>query len=146
MGMDPARSAGVLINLDVPDLARAEAFYTQVFGLRVGRRFGPRAVELLGAAAPLYLLENPAGSRPLPSTLVQREYARHWTPVHLDFVVTDIERVRQLAQAAGASLEGAIRDESFGRIAQLADPFGHGVCVIEITSVVRASDFVEDDR
>ena len=30
----------VLINIDVPDLARAIAFYSQAFGLTVKRRFG----------------------------------------------------------------------------------------------------------
>ena len=132
--MDPARSASVLINLDVPDLARAEAFYTQVFELRAGRRFGPHALELIGGAAPLYLLENPAGSRPLPDVAVQRDYARHWTPVHLDFVVTDLDRVLSRALQAGAKAEGAIRNQPFGRIAQLADPFGHGLCLIEWSS------------
>ena len=30
----------ILVNIDVDDLARAEAFYTNAFGLRPGRRFG----------------------------------------------------------------------------------------------------------
>lgn len=37
------------------------------------------------------------------------------------------------SQDAGATAEGAIRDELFGRIAQLADPFGHGLCLIELS-------------
>ena len=54
------RMARVLINIDVDDLARAEAFYTAAFGLRAGRRFGAGGVELLGAEAPLYLLVKSA--------------------------------------------------------------------------------------
>ena len=42
------------------DLAIAEAFYTSAFDLRIGRRFGDSAVELLGATSPLYLLRKPA--------------------------------------------------------------------------------------
>lgn len=129
--MDPARDAGVLINLDVPDLALAAAFYTEVLGLRVARRFGPHALELLGLGAPIYLLHKPAGSRPLPTAAAERDYARHWTPVHLDFVVTDVERTLQTALDAGATAEGAIRVEAYGKIVQLADPFGHGLCLIE---------------
>ena len=40
----------VLINIDVPDLERAERFYVAALGLRVGRRF-EGVVELLGATA-----------------------------------------------------------------------------------------------
>ena len=53
----------VLVNIDVPDLARAERFYCAAFGLTVGRRLGGGALELIGAQAPIWLLEQPAGSR-----------------------------------------------------------------------------------
>ena len=33
----------LLANIDVDDLARAEAFYVQALGLKVGRRFGDDA-------------------------------------------------------------------------------------------------------
>ena len=46
----------LLLNIDVPDLAAAEAFYVAAFGLEPARRFGDGAVELLGAQMPLYLL------------------------------------------------------------------------------------------
>ena len=49
----------VLINVDVPDLEAAIAFYTTAFGLAVGRRFGMGAAEL---TAPLFLLRKEAGS------------------------------------------------------------------------------------
>ena len=35
------------------------------------------------------------------------------------------------ATAAGAKLEGDVRTANWGRIAVLADPFGHGFCLIE---------------
>jgi catechol 2,3-dioxygenase-like lactoylglutathione lyase family enzyme len=43
----------VLINVDVPDLERAIAFYTNAFGLAVGRRFGAGAGSSLLPRAPL---------------------------------------------------------------------------------------------
>lgn len=124
----------VLINLDVPELEPAVAFYTEAFELDVGRRFGDGAVELLGAQAPMYLLKKPAGSawsaNPI-ATERPRDYERHWTPVHLDFVVEDVEEALERARAAGAMQEGEIRDYEWGRIALITDPFGNGVCILE---------------
>ena len=62
----------VLLNLDVDDIERAVAFYTQAFELRVGRRFDGEFVELLGAEAPVYLLLKKATSAPLPSHRLPR--------------------------------------------------------------------------
>jgi catechol 2,3-dioxygenase-like lactoylglutathione lyase family enzyme len=36
----------LLVNLDVPELDKAVAFYTSALGLAVGRRFGEEGVEL----------------------------------------------------------------------------------------------------
>lgn len=124
----------LLVNIDVPALDAAVRFYTQAFGLRVGRRLGPAAVELLGSAAPIYLLETPAGSSPLPAAQARRDFARHWTPVHLDFVVDAIEPVLERALSAGAIAEGGIDVTAWGRIARFADPFGHGICLVEFNA------------
>jgi predicted enzyme related to lactoylglutathione lyase len=121
----------VLINIDVNDLERAVAFYAAAFGLAVGRRFGALAVELVGGTAPIYLLAKPDGSPASPATEERRRYARHWTPIHLDFVVDDLESAIVRAQAAGAKLEVAPVMHVWGRIAQMADPFGHGLCLIQ---------------
>ena len=51
-----------LLNIDVPDVAKATTFYTEAFGLTVGRRFGADFVELNGWPAPVYLLTKPAGT------------------------------------------------------------------------------------
>lgn len=58
---------------------------------------------------------------------------RHWTPVHLDFVVPDLDAAIDRARLAGATLEGAPTTHAYGRLALLADPFGHGFCLIEFT-------------
>ena len=121
----------LLINLDVDDIERAIAFYTQGLGLHVGRRFDGEFVELLGAEAPLYLLQKSAGSAPFAGARHGRSYARHWTPVHLDFVVPDIELALTRALDAGATLEGAVSEHAYGRLALLSDPFGNGFCLLE---------------
>ena len=51
--------------------------------------------------------------------------------MHLDFVVPNIEAAVARARAAGASIEGAVQTHPWGRIALMADPFGHGFCLIE---------------
>lgn len=121
----------MLVNLDVSDLELAEKFYTRALGLRIGRRFGAGGTELLGAPSPIYLLRKPAGSTPGEGVPGRRDYQRHWSPVHLDFVVDDLLKTMTLAQAAGARLEGSMRTANWGRIATFADPFGHGFCLIE---------------
>ena len=123
--------ADLLVNIDVDDLEKAIAFYTAGLGLRVSRRLGPDIVELHGASAPVYLTAQPAGTLPAPGSAAPRDYRRHWTPVHLDFVVPELEPALERARAAGAALEGGIREFAWGRYAVLADPFGHGFCVLQ---------------
>ncbi|WP_309678742.1 VOC family protein [Polaromonas sp.] len=119
------------ICIDVDDMERAIAFYTEGLGLQLGRRFKSDFVELLGAGSPIDLLLNAAQSRPLPGSQASRNYQRHWTPVHLDFVVDDIEAAVARLQQHGAVLEMPVSDRAWGRIAGLADPFGHGLDLLE---------------
>ena len=121
----------LLVNIDVDDLAKAEAFYTAAFGLRAGRRFGTHGVELFGLSSPIYLLVKAPGSMASPATGLKRDYRRHWTPVHIDVVVPDIDAAVARAQAAGAVLELPIKSANWGKLALMADPFGHGFCLIE---------------
>jgi predicted enzyme related to lactoylglutathione lyase len=119
----------VLVNIDVPDLESALAFYTQAFGLRVRRRLGEGAAELAGWPVPVFLLEKEAGS--IGAGDQPRTYERHWTPVHLDVVVDRIEEAIARAVQAGAVVERDVRTTLWGKIAVLADPFGHGLCLIQ---------------
>ena len=121
----------LLVNVDVPDLERAVTFYTQALGLTVGRRFDADFVELLGAGSPIYVLVKPSGSSPFPGALQPRSYDRHWSPIHLDFVVDDIDASVARALAAGATPNGPITDHPYGRLAMFADPFGHGFCLLQ---------------
>ena len=131
----------LLVNVDVDDLEKAIAFYCQAFGVRVGRRFGAGAVELLGSAAPIYLLVKAAGTPAWPSG-EQRDYSRHWTPVHLDFVVEDMAAAVERATAAGARLEAPVKTADWGDLALMSDPFGHGFCLIQFRG--RGYDEIAD--
>jgi lactoylglutathione lyase len=130
----------LLVNLDVPDLARAEAVYRQAFGLATGRRLGSGCLELLGAAVPVYLLEQPSGT--IAAMDRPRDYARHWTPLHLDVVVDDLDAALDRALRAGFIQEGGIREAAWGRLVRLADPFGHGWCLLQFLG--RGYDEIAD--
>ena len=127
--------AGLLLNIDVPDLERGIAFYTAAFGLEVGRRFDSGFVELVGRDVPIYLLGKDAGTPIGPAGGDSRRYERHWSPIHADFVVDDMDSAIARATAAGAVQEGGTCDAPYGRLAMFADPFGHGFCLIEFNEV-----------
>ncbi|MBA2491757.1 MAG: VOC family protein [Gammaproteobacteria bacterium] len=120
-----------IANIDVDDLQKGIEFYTRGLNLRIGRRLGGTIVELLGASIPIFLLENAAGSSATAFPTVSRNYQRHWTPVHLDFVVDEIGHAVANARAAGAKLEGEVETHVWGGIARMSDPFGHGFCLLE---------------
>jgi predicted enzyme related to lactoylglutathione lyase len=132
----------MLVNIDVDDLGKAIGFYQRAFGLTPGRRFGAFGVEMLGAPAAIFLLVKPTGTQPAPGAEDTRHYRRHWTPVHLDFVVPDIAAAVVQARNAGATAEGEIKTHKWGKIAVMADPFGHGFCLIEFLG--RGYDEVAD--
>jgi predicted enzyme related to lactoylglutathione lyase len=119
----------MLLNIDVPDLEEAETFYAFAFDLVPARRFGDEVVEMLGAETAIYLLKKQAGSTGAGTEA--RDYARHWMPMHVDVVVEDLARALARALDAGAVQEGEIRDANWGRIVQIADPFGHGWCLLQ---------------
>jgi catechol 2,3-dioxygenase-like lactoylglutathione lyase family enzyme len=128
----PGGIQGLRVCIDVDDVERAIAFYTRGLGLEVGRRFDESWVELLGGPMPVDLLGRAKGtsSNPEPGAPA-RDYRRHWTPVHLDFVVADLDEAVARARQEGARVEGELGSYPYGRIARLSDPFGHGFCLLE---------------
>ena len=104
----------LLVNIDVDDLSKAIAFYRKAARLRVGRRFGSLGVEMLGISSAIYLLLKPDGTRPSTNTDEMRRYRRHWTPVHLDFVVSELEAAVSRAIEAGTTIEGEIQTHRWG--------------------------------
>lgn len=121
-----------LINIDVPDLQAASAFYQATLGLTQSRMLDDDVVELSGASSTIYLLQKPAGSAVSSAgdSTATRSYARHWTPVHLDFVVDDLAAAAERALRAGAKQESECVDWRGSRCITFSDPFGHGFCLI----------------
>src|SRR5688572_29205810 len=112
-----------LINIDVPDLGRAIRFYEDGLGLRLHRKlFSGTVAEMVGVPSPIYLLAKPEGSPPSSYIAQSRAYSRHWTPVHLDFVVDDLDSAVAKAKRAGARLEAGPEAFEWGRQATLSDP------------------------
>ncbi len=125
--------AELLVNIDVDDLERGVDFYTRAFELTAGRRFGKGAVELLGAKSTLFLLAKERGSAAFERGEARR-YERHWTPVHLDFVVDDLDAAIARALDAGARQELEVGHYGWGDVAQFSDPFGHGFCLVKFSA------------
>ena len=120
------------ICIDVPDVRSALDFYTRALGLLPGRRRGDSWVELLGGSVPIDLLAKAPGTPSVPGLEgAPRDYRRHWTPLHLDVVVEELDAVLARALACGAKLDQAVQQREWGRMANLADPFGHGFCLLE---------------
>ena len=119
--------------IDVADLERGIAFYCEGLGLSLKRRLSPSWVELEGANLPVFLLGNRAPAAELGSIQIQRSFARHWTPVLLDFIVPELEAAVARLTGLGATLDRPIQHADYGRMANLADPFGNGFDLIEFS-------------
>ena len=130
--MERPYTVKLLINIDVDDLEKGIAFYQNAFDFSLRRRlFDGTVAEMTGASSSVYLLSKPSGSSASPQVSLPRDYRRHWTPVHLDFEVEDIEAAVHRALSAGGKLEDEIQTFPWGRIAKMSDPFGHGFCILE---------------
>lgn len=125
----------VLINIDVPELEAAIAFYQSAIGLKLNRIIDGDVAELVGAFSMVYLLKKDAGSAVSSVTSTTREYHRHWTPVHLDFVVDDLEAAAKRATLAGAKQESECVEWLGSKCITFSDPFGHGFCLIEFAGI-----------
>ena len=121
----------ILINIDVPDLDAAIRFYTAALGLTHSRTLDDDVAELNGAAATVYLLQKAAHTPAVKAPPIPRDYQRHWTPVHFDLVVDDVDAAAQRAIAAGAKRETGHVDWRGSRCISFSDPFGHGFCFIQ---------------
>jgi predicted enzyme related to lactoylglutathione lyase len=119
--------------IEVADLERGIAFYCDGLGLSLKRRLSPSWVELDGANLPIFLLGNRPPTAELGGIQLQRSFARHWTPVHLDFIVPDIDVAVARLTGLGAILDRGIQQREYGRMANLADPFGNGFDLIEFS-------------
>ena len=119
------------ISIDVPDLKSATSFYVDALGCTKLRDQGKNMAVLTVDNTDIYLIEREGGSNPLSATqsASRRSYERHWTPVHLDFGVLDVESAVSKIVSAGGVRESGEEGE-WGAIAHCSDPFGNGFCVI----------------
>ncbi len=121
----------VEITIDVDDLDLAVEFYCHGLGLELVRRTREWArAELNGQT--FWIFAFPAGSQ----GAITRSYSRHWTPIHLDFIVSDLDEVLRRALAAAGRLDRPVRRdelEPLGRcdVANLSDPAGNRVDLIQ---------------
>lgn len=125
-----AQRPSVHVSIDVPDLDAGLRFYGSVFGfVEVARPFPSMAI-LDANNVTVCLHEKPGGSRPSPASADVRRYERHWTPVHLDLHVLDLDEALASLRAGGGTVEVEFRGQGPKPAAFCADPFGNGLCII----------------
>ncbi len=118
----------VSVSIDVPDLKKAAAFYTEALGCTPVREQKSMTVVSAGNLE-IYLLGKDADTCPIHGQSEKRTYDRHWTPAHLDFLVDDVDSIVNKVVASGGTREGGEKAD-WGAIAYCADPFGNGFCLI----------------
>ncbi|PYY95451.1 VOC family protein [Pseudomonas sp. TKO14] len=108
--------------LAVPDLAAAEAFYVEVLGFRVSRRFAPTRwisldVDEQGGAG-FGLIEDP--ERPWPSAAVMHDLLVSG----LDALIARLPAAVRIIEPPLATLWGSYK-------AVIEDPFGHRLGLVQ---------------
>ena len=121
----------VEVCVDMPDLGEGRRFYQAAFGLLEESSPVSNVVVLAADNVRICLLHRAEGSRASTTADGTRSFGRHWTPVHLDFRVTDIRAALQRALEAGAVAESEIQTDEHGSWVTCADPFGNGFCFIQ---------------
>jgi predicted enzyme related to lactoylglutathione lyase len=130
MAPEVSEMVTVSVSIDVPSLEEGVRFYSAAFGFSKAAEPYPGVVVLSAGDMSICVLEKPRGSKPSPNTTDTRDYRRHWTPVHLDFHVENLDEAIEKAVAAGAVVEQRFNHAKHGGAAFCSDPFGHGFCLI----------------
>ena len=123
----------ILVNIDVHNLAKGIEFYTKALNMKLLRLIDEDVAELERGSDRFYLLQKKEYTPYMHSGDQYRNYTRHWTPVHIDFVVDDLEEAMRLAMDAGALRECDCIEWRGSKCVTFADPFGHGFCLIEFS-------------
>ncbi|WP_444915882.1 VOC family protein [Microbulbifer sp. TRSA007] len=116
------------ISIDVSNIKQAEYFYIKALGCKKLRDQGGMSVISV-ENCDIYLQEKEARSVAAPTETVERNYSRHWTPVHIDFLAENVDEIVKRIVKLGGKHEGGERGD-WGTIAYCSDPFGNGFCVI----------------
>ena len=125
----------VTISIDVPSIEEGVAFFGSVFGFVETARPHPGYAMLKSGDAVIGLLAKAAGSSPARGSGDVRRYERHWTPIHVDFRVEDFDATLGRALENGAKAEQVHRVEGYPPVAFCSDPFGHGFCIVGVTTL-----------
>ena len=125
------RMPRITVCIDVSDLERATAFYCNALGctLRTSKQTH-HTLDADGTTVHLSLKAEGTLATPVPGTV--RSYTRHWTPVHVDFDVEDVDAVAAEVERFGGHVEEMKRG-GWGAAAFCADPFGNGFCLLCLT-------------
>ena len=118
------------LSIDVPDVVAGERFFADGLGFETLRQ-EPSSLVMRAGSIEVWLLPREEGSTAVRHQRLSRSYRRHWTPIHLDIIVDDLESALARAISAGATQEGEIVTGEEGTIAFCADPFGNGFCLIQ---------------
>jgi catechol 2,3-dioxygenase-like lactoylglutathione lyase family enzyme len=118
----------ILICIDVDNAELAVRFYRDGLGLTLLASGPGWAKMALGDQ--IFILGIPWSKEgPVP-----HDYQRHWTPLHLDFVVDDFDAAVERALRAGATLDRPVlRRADRGDMANMSDPSGNGFDLIQKT-------------
>jgi predicted enzyme related to lactoylglutathione lyase len=126
---DEARPS-VHVSIDVPDLEEGIRFYGGVFGFAEVTRPFPTMAVLDANNVTVCMHQKAFGTKSSIGGAELRHYARHWTPVHLDLHVSDLDAVLTKVRAEGGTVENEFRTQGPSPVAFCSDPFGNGFCVI----------------
>jgi len=122
--------ARVNLSIDVPELEAGLRFYAAVFGFVEKARPFPTMAVLDANNVTVCMHAKPAGTKSSKGGSELRRYERHWTPVHLDFDVPELDAVLAKVRAEGGAVENEFRTQGPKPVAFCSDPFGNGFCVI----------------
>ncbi len=121
--LSAVKRTGAVPAIAVHDAERALDFYSRAFGAKevseripFEGRIGHAEFEIEGAL--LMLADEYPAYNKSPKTL-------GGTPVSIHIDVNDVDAFVARAVGAGAKILQPIKDEPYGRICKLEDPFGH---------------------
>ncbi len=120
----------VHVSIDVPSLDQGLHFYREVFGFVETARPFPTMAIVDANNVTVCMHEKAAGTKSSSAGTATRHYDRHWTPVHLDIHVVDIDAVLAKVKAQGGTIEMEFRNQGPMPVGFCCDPFGNGFCVI----------------
>jgi len=120
----------VHVSIDVPNLEQGLRFYSEVFGFVETARPFPTMAILDGNNVTVCMHEKAPGTKSSSAGNATRHYDRHWTPVHLDLHVQDLDAVLEKVRSEGGAVEMEFRNQGPKPVGFCSDPFGNGFCVI----------------